>query len=50
MNFVVVFEFSLAALNFVLVIVSILEGWNLWPLNFAAAVLCFCAGLTFFDK
>ena len=50
MNFAVVFEFCLAALNFGLVIVGILSGWHLWPLNLAAGVACFCYGLSFLDK
>ena len=50
MNFAVVFEFVLAALNFGLVIVGILAGLHLWPLNLAASVVCFCAGLTALDK
>ena len=50
MNFAVVFEFCLAALNFGLVIVGILAGLHLWPLNLAACVVCFCAGLTALDK
>lgn len=50
MNFAVVFEFGLAALNFWLVIVGILAGWHLWPLNLAAGVVCFCAGLAALDK
>ena len=50
MNFAVVFEFLLAALNFGLVIVGILSGWHLWPLNLAAGVVCFFAGLSVWDK
>ena len=49
MNFAVVFEFLLAALNFVLAIVGIFAGWHLWPLNLAAGVVCFFAGLTVFE-
>ena len=50
MNFAVVFEFGLAALNFAFVIVGILSGWHLWPLNLAAGVVCFFAGLSVWDK
>ena len=50
MNFAVVFEFCLADLNFGFVIVGILSGWDLWPLNLAAGVVCFFAGLTDLDK
>ena len=50
MNFEVVFEFGLAALNFGFVIVGILSGWHLWPLNLAAGVVCLFAGLTDLDK
>ena len=50
MNFDVVFEFGLAALNFGFAIAGILEGWHLWPLNLAAGVVCFCAGLIALDK
>ena len=50
MNFEVVFEFLLAALNFVLVIVGILSGWHLWPLNLAAGLVCFFAGLSVWNK
>ena len=50
MNFAVVFEFGLAAMNFGFVIVGILSGWHLWPLNLAAGLACFCYGLSFLDK
>ena len=50
MNFAVVFEFLLAALNFGLAVVGILSGWHLWPLNIAAGVVCFFAGLSVRDK
>lgn len=50
MNFAVVFEFLLAALNFGLVIFGILSGLHLWPLNLAACVVCFFAGLSVWDK
>ena len=50
MNFAVLFEFCLAALNFGFAIVGILAGWHSWPVNLVAGVACFCYGLSFLDK
>ena len=49
MNLAAAFEFGLATLNFGLAIIGVSDGWHLWPLNLAACVVCFCAGLTVFD-
>ena len=50
MNILASVEFSMAALNFVVMIWSICNGGNLWWLNLAIGVFCLCLGLLCIKK
>ena len=50
MNIFASVEFSLAALNFGVMILNICNGGNLWWLNLAIGVFCLCLGLLCIKK
>ena len=50
MNILATVEFSIAAINFCVMIWSICNGGSLWWLNLVVCVFCLCLGLSCINK